>query len=287
MRTLLPAVLLAAACGGARVPVPAPPGSDVPFPPDPVASAPAPTPAPAPPPPPVAAAPAPAPLPPEVDKVLSAADRTDEDRGLDAGRHAGELLGFLALSPGSRVAELGAGGGYTTELLERTVGPKGKVWGQNSAGLLKFVGKSWGERLRRPAMKGVVRVDREFEAPLPPDARDLDAVVVVLLYHDTVWAGVDRDRMNKAVFGALKGGGQYVVVDHSAAEGHGTSDAKTLHRIEEKVVAEEIERAGFQRAAEAEFLRNPADARDWNTAPFAAAERRGTSDRFVLKFVKP
>ena len=44
---------------------------------------------------------------------------------------------------------------------------------------------------------------------------------------------------------------------------------------------------GFKLAAEADFLRNPGDARDWNDSPTAAAERRGTSDRFVLKFVKP
>jgi predicted methyltransferase len=31
----------------------------------------------------------------------------------------------------------------------------------------------------------------------------------------------------------------------------------------------------------------PEDKRDWNTAPFAAGDKRGTSDRFVLKFVKP
>jgi predicted methyltransferase len=34
-------------------------------------------------------------------------------------------------------------------------------------------------------------------------------------------------------------------------------------------------------------LRNPDDFRDWNASPTKAGERRGTSDRFVLKFVKP
>jgi predicted methyltransferase len=62
---------------------------------------------------------------------------------------------------------------------------------------------------------------------------------------------------------------------------------RTFHRIEESVVREEIEAAGFQLAAEASFLRNPADTRDWNDAPSAAGARRGTSDRFVLRFVKP
>jgi predicted methyltransferase len=76
-------------------------------------------------------------------------------------------------------------------------------------------------------------------------------------------------------------------VDHSGRAGSGSSEVKTLHRIEEKVVREEIRKAGFVLEAEAKFLRNPADTMDWNASPGAAAERRGTTDRFVLRFVKP
>ncbi len=228
-----------------------------------------------------------APVPPALQAIVDAADRTDADKKLDAGRHPAELLTFLGLRPGMRVAELAAGGGYTTELLARAVGPQGKVWAQNNAMMVKFVDKPWGERLARPAMKNVVRVDRELDAPLPPDAKNLDAVVIVLFYHDTIWMGADRDKMNKAVFDALRKGGQYVVVDHSALEGHGKADVKMLHRIDELSVIRDVERAGFLHAGGADFLRNPGDTRDWNDSPREAADRRGTSDRFVAKFVKP
>jgi len=117
--------------------------------------------------------------------------------------------------------------------------------------------------------------------------RDLDAVLIVLLYHDTVWMKVDRARMNRAVFDALAPGGVYGVVDHSARPGSGVSAAESLHRIEEATVRSEVESAGFQLAAEGDFLRNPDDARDWSPSPRTAGERRGTSDRFVLSFVKP
>jgi predicted methyltransferase len=227
------------------------------------------------------------PVPPATQAIVDASDRTDADRKLDAGRHPGELLAFLDVKSGMRVAELAAGSGYTTELLARAVGAKGKVWGQNNAFLMKFAEKPWGERLARPVMANVVRVDREFETPLPPDAKNLDAVVSVLFYHDTVWLGVDRDKMNKAVFDALKRGGEYVVVDHSAPPGHGTAAVKTLHRISELSVIHEVERAGFHHVVSADFLRNPADERDWSDSPREAGDRRGTSDRFVLKFVKP
>jgi predicted methyltransferase len=286
--------IFAGGCGGSDIPAPIPPSGEIPAAPPPTvesaaASAPHPSASAESPPAPDPTHPRAEPLsvPTEVTAIVDAADRTDADRQLDPGRHPGELVTFLGLTPGMRVAELVAGTGYTTELLARTVGAKGKVWAENPAGFLKFVGAPYKERLARPVMKNVVRADRPIDAPFPPEAKNLDAVVSVLVYHDTVWLGVDRDKMNKAAFDALKKGGEYVVVDHSAAPGHGIDDVKTLHRIEEDVVTREVVKAGFQPSGSTNFLRNPDDGRDWNDSPNAAAEKRGTSDRFVLKFVRP
>lgn len=223
-----------------------------------------------------------------ISRALAAPDRNEEDRALDAQRKPGELLRFFGVAPGQRIAELAAGKGYTAELLARVVGPEGKVYAQNSPFLLqKFAEGPWSERLKTPVMKNVVRIDSEFDAPLPQDASNLDAVFLILFYHDTVWFKTDRAKMNQAIFAALKPGGIFAVVDHSAKEGEGVSVAQSLHRIEERVLREEIEAAGFELAATGEFLRNPNDARDWNASPSAAGERRGESDRFVFKFVKP
>ena len=207
---------------------------------------------------------------------------------LDAGRKADQMLSFFGIAPGMHVAELVAGTGYTTELLARVVGPSGVVYGENIKFFLeRFAEAPWSERLAKPVMKNVVRVDRELDDPLPPAAKNLDAVLVVLVYHDTVWLEVDRDKMNRAAFAALRPGGIYGIVDHSGRDGTGTTETKTLHRIEEKVVLDEVKRAGFVLDAEASFLKNPADARDWSASPKTAGERRGTSDRFVLRFKKP
>jgi len=75
----------------------------------------------------------------------------------------------------------------------------------------------------------------------------------------------------------------------STAIGDEGGFAPSLESNEEAIVLllESIEKAGFRLAAEATFLRNPDDPRDWNASPTAAGGRRGTSDRFVLKFVKP
>jgi predicted methyltransferase len=219
--------------------------------------------------------------------VLAAPDRTDADRALDAGRHPAETLAFLGVGPGMRVGELAAGGGYTTELLARSVGPTGTVYAENPAVLLGFVGDAWKQRLARPALANTVRVDRELDAPFPPEASGLDLVVMIANFHDTVGMKTDRAAMLRAVFQALRPGGSFVVIDSSARPGTGTADASTLHRIDEQLVRTEVTAAGFRLAAEGDFLRNPADTRDWNASPRAAGERRGTSDRFALRFVKP
>lgn len=221
-------------------------------------------------------------------KVVAAPDRDADDRALDAGRKPAEVLSFCGVGPGQKVADLGAGRGYTTELLARIVGPSGKVWAQNNKFVLeKFAAEPWAKRLAKPVMANVVRVDRELDDPLPTDATALDAVVLILFYHDTVWLETDRKKMNKAVFGALKPGGTYCVVDHAAASGHKLDDVKTLHRIEEASVVEEITAAGFTVGGKSNVLANPSDAHDWNDAPSAAADKRGTSDRFVIRFVRP
>jgi predicted methyltransferase len=285
-RTSLPAfalglasIVLAAACGPSPEPV-APTGPAASDTAAAAASTPAPT----------KAAPTPVVVPPEIAAAVAAPDRSDDDRALDAGRHPAETLAFFGVAPGMKVADLAAGFGYTTELLARVVGQNGKVYGQNNRFVLqKFAEEGWTKRLAKPVNKGVARVDREFEEPIPPDVHDLDAVIMVLFYHDTVWQKTDREKMNKSIFAALKSGGVFGIVDHSGRPGSGTSEADTLHRNEEKVVREEVERAGFKLAGSADFLRNPEDTRDWNASPGAAtkAGRRGTSDRFVLKFVKP
>lgn len=223
------------------------------------------------------------------DQVAATVEpRSAADVALDAGRKPDALMKFLALKPGMRVAELGVGGGYTAELLARAVGTEGRVYGQNNKWILeKFAEKPWSERLQKPVMKNVMRLDTEFDAPFTDKVEPLDMVLDNMFYHDTVWMNVDRQKMNEAIFRALKKGGRYVVIDHSARAGAGLNDVKTLHRIDEKIVREEVLKAGFVFRASDEFLRNAADTRDWSASPSAAGEKRGESDRFALMFEKP
>ncbi len=104
---------------------------------------------------------------------MAAPDRPATDRSLDAGRHPAETLTFLGVRPGMRVADLGAGPGYTTELLARAVGPRGTVYMQNEPIWLPFLTDALRERFSHTVMAspGVIRADLPFEDPLPAEAR--------------------------------------------------------------------------------------------------------------------
>jgi predicted methyltransferase len=214
--------------------------------------------------------------------IVSSPDRSEVDRQTDQRRHPERLLAFTGARPGMRVLDMGAGGGYSTELVARAVGPGGTVYAQDSAALPERVKERFDERARKPTMKNVVRVLRDYDDPVPPEVRSLDLVTFFFAYHDTAFMNVDRARMNRALFDALKSGGVLVVADHSAQAGAGIGVARSLHRIEESVLRREIEAAGFRLDAEGDFLRHPEDPRD-----AVVFRPKVPVDEFVLRFVKP
>ena len=82
---------------------------------------------------------------------------------------------------------MSAGGGYTTELLARAVGPQGVVYAQTPKPSPRLI-----DRLKSPALKNVVLVPRKFDEPVPPEAKGLDLVTLMFNYHDFGHFGVDR-----------------------------------------------------------------------------------------------
>ena len=220
---------------------------------------------------------------PEIRAVVASADRSDADRKTDERRKPEMLLAFAGVKPGMKVLEVGAGAGYSAELLARSVGPQGTVYAHNSPdAIARFIKTRFDERAAKPVMGNVVKLIREFDDPVPGDVRNLDLATMLYEYHDTPAMGIDRAKMNRRIFEALKPGGYFVVADHAAKAGAGVSASKTLHRIDEALVRQEVEAAGFKFVAAADFLRNPDDPRD-------ATSSRATIrvDAFMLKFVKP
>lgn len=219
---------------------------------------------------------------PDYAALLAAPDRSDADRQADKRRDPAPFLAFAGLRPGMKVLDMGAGGGYSTELIARAVAPGGIVYGQNPADLGEKPKATFDARLKTPAMKDVVADIRPFDDPVPPDVHDLDLITFLFYYHDTTYMNVDRAAMDRKLFTALKPGGFLVIADHSALPGQGTSVGKTLHRIEESTLRQEVEAAGFRVVAKGNFWRSPDDTHD-----FPSYRPSTPVDNFVLKFQKP
>jgi predicted methyltransferase len=218
---------------------------------------------------------------PDYAALLAAPDRSDADRQADKRRDPLPFLEFAGPRPGMKVLDMGAGGGYSTELMARAVAPNGMVYGQNPADLGDKTKAAFEARLQTPAMKDAVADTAPFDDPVPPGVHDLDLITFLFYYHDTTYMNVDRAAMNKKLFAALKPGGYLIMADHSALPGQGISVGKTLHRIEESTERQEIEAAGFRFVAEGNFWRNAADTHDFPSyKPLPV-------DNFVLKFQKP
>src|SRR5437763_236270 len=67
----------------------------------------------------------------QIIEILASPDRTAADRTNDLRRKPEQMLGFIGIRPGIVALDLSAAGGYTTELLARSIGPTGKVYGQS------------------------------------------------------------------------------------------------------------------------------------------------------------
>lgn len=220
---------------------------------------------------------------PDYEAIVAAPDRADADRQADPRRQPAKMLAFAGVQPGMKILDMEASAGYSTELLARTVGPTGIVYAQDSAAVIeRFVKDKFDIRAQKPAMKNVVHVVRDFDDPIPPEVSGLDMITFFFAYHDITYMEVDRAVMNKKMFAGLKPGGFLIIADHSAKPGEGTSVAKTLHRIEESILRQEIEAAGFKLVVEGDFLRHPEDPRD-----ATVFRPQVPTDEFVLKYQKP
>jgi predicted methyltransferase len=219
---------------------------------------------------------------PDYAALLAAPDRSDADRQADKRRDPLPFLQFADPRPGMKVLDMGAGAGYSSELMARAVAPTGVVFAQNPSNLNDKPKAAFEARLATQAGKNIVADTAPFDDPIPPGVADLDLITFLFYYHDTSYMNVDRAQMDHKLFAVLRPGGYLVIADHSALPGQGISVAHTLHRIEESTLRQEVEAAGFKFAAEGDFWRNATDTHD-----FPSYKRDMPVDNFVLKFQKP
>jgi len=221
-----------------------------------------------------------------IQAALTDARRPAEDVARDALRHPAETLAFAGIEPGEKVGEIFPGGGYFTRLFAVAVGDEGRVYPT-----IRPDGVA-GE-YETPVIAVAGQYTNAVMARTPYDAlaysEPLDVIFTAQNYHDmalTAYALGDRARMNATAFAALKPGGVYIIIDHSAvADTPIATDAETTnHRIDQAAVRREVEAAGFVFDGESDVLRNPADARALSVFDPAI---RGSTDQFMMRFRKP
>ncbi len=219
---------------------------------------------------------------PDYAALIGAPDRSDADREADKRRDPVPFLKFADVRPGMKVLDMGAGGGYSSELMARAVAPNGKVWAQYPADGPARAIEALQARLKTPGMSNAAADLQPFDDPIPSGVSNLDLITFLFYYHDTTYMNVDRAAMDKKMFDALKPGGILVLADHAAKAGADISVGKSLHRIDEAVVRKELETAGFKFVADADFWRVPGDTKD-----FSSLRPPSPVDAFVLKMQKP
>lgn len=224
-----------------------------------------------------------------ITAAVADTNRPAADVQRDANRKPAETLVFASVHPGEQIGELVPGGGYFTRIFSKAVGPTGHVYALVPP---------------RPANPSPTTPDRG--APIralaeDPNYTNVSAVeiaggkVVLPVPVDLIFTGQNYHDLhniptlniaafNKSVFDALKPGGLFLVLDHSAQAASGARDTNTLHRIDVETVKTEVTAAGFEFVASSDILVNPADPRTANVFDPAI---RGKTDQFILKFRKP
>jgi predicted methyltransferase len=208
--------------------------------------------------------------------------RPAADVARDPLRKPAAVLAFSHVKPGDKVLELIPSAGYFTHLFSGIVGPNGKVYAA-SPNLNPETGKAATIKAADPAFPNVTPIlfGRTFSSPEP-----VDMIFTAQNYHDLHLSRfkLDVPALNRGFYAALKPGGLLVIEDHSAVAGTDLTVPDTLHRIDENIVKQEVEAAGFVLEGESEVLRNPADPRTSNVFTPAI---RGHTDQFLLRFRKP
>lgn len=229
----------------------------------------------------------------KVPKAVAAAvadsARPDADRQRDADRKPGESVAFSGVKAGDKVVDLIPGSGYFTRIFSVVVGPKGHVYAvpppkrANAPEGAPDPGAPVQAIAADPHYSNVSIIVARVTGLTVPEP--VDMIWTSQNYHDfhNIPDG-DVAVIDKSIYDALKPGGVFIVLDHTAEKDSGLRDTGTLHRIDPEAVKKEVEAAGFKFEGASDVLRNPNDA---HTAKVFDPSIRGKTDQFILKFRKP
>ena len=227
----------------------------------------------------------------EIDAKVAAAlvdeSRPAEDRMRDRNRRPLETLNFFGMKDNMRVLELLPGGGWYTRILAPVLADNGKLYvaigtGNISENVLHLPGfeqvevLATSDNLHRPeGSRYYVMDDFEF------GVSNLDMAVTFRNIHNF---DVDtRNKLNRQVFEALRSGGLYGVVDHTARHME-PANHENRRRIDPVVVIKELLDLGFEFVGYTDLHYRADDELVYEVGRRSVT---GNTDRFTLLFRKP
>jgi ubiquinone/menaquinone biosynthesis C-methylase UbiE len=163
----------------------------------------------------------------------------------DAYQRPDQIMDALLIGEGSKVADIGAGGGWFTVRLARQVGPNGRVYAED---IQTEMVQAIERRVQREGLQNVVTVLGTPTDPKIPDG-SLDAVLIVDAYHE-MEAPVT---LLRNIAKSLKPTGVIGIVNYKK-DGGGPGPAME-ERVDPELVVRDARAAGLELRKRENFLR--------------------------------
>ena len=223
----------------------------------------------------------------KVEAALAAESRPEADAERDRNRKPLETLEFFGLEDDMTVLELIPGGGWYTRVLAPVLAEKGKLYVAIGT---RRVSESV---LTEPGFEKVEVIETDDNIRRPEGSRyyaldDFDfgisGVDMVLTFRNVHnFDAESRERMNRAVFDALKSGGLYGVVDHTKRHME-PDNPENRRRIDPVLVVKEMLDIGFEFVGYSDLHYRADDELRYEVGRRSVT---GNTDRFTFLFRKP
>lgn len=151
--------------------------------------------------------------------------------------HRNEIVAALRLEDKQRVADIGAGTGFFSELIAQAVGPNGLVWALEISP--KFI-EHMRDRFAKADLQQIEVVENT-DRTTGLGRASIDLAFICDVYHHFEYP----DAMLENLTHVLRPGGSLIIVDFERIEGKSTDFIMNHVRAGKAVFRKEIEEAGF------------------------------------------
>lgn len=220
----------------------------------------------------------------QLQTALQSMSRPAADKAQDAQRQPVKMVAFLGISQGDTVLDVGAGGGYATEVFSAAVGESGHVIAQNDNFAMKLMdGKYVAPLIARTNEDRLPNVEMQvWEMTEIP----LNSSVDVAFWGSNLHDYYNRDpELGQAIintlFKAIKPGGTLALTDHVGVTGQNNGE---LHRLDPTVLTPMLKKAGFTHIESSSLYHNASDS---HAISVFDSSIRGNTDKLFIKAMKP